>query len=44
MKKFIGKMRMRGIWKLFWIFLNDEEGVQNIWVRSRVVLACLGIF
>jgi hypothetical protein len=25
-------------------FLDDEEGVENIWVGSRVVIVYLGIF
>jgi hypothetical protein len=42
--KFIGETQMRGICKLFWIFLDDEEGIENIWVGSRVVLVYLRIF
>jgi hypothetical protein len=42
--KFISETRMRGICKLFWIFLDDEEGVENIWVGYGVVLVYLGIF
>jgi hypothetical protein len=41
--KFIYKTRMRGIGN-YSVFLDDKEGVENIWVGSRVVLVCLKIF
>jgi hypothetical protein len=41
--KFIGLTRTKRIFKLFWIFY-DEEGVENILIGSKVVLIYLGIF
>jgi hypothetical protein len=42
--KFIDKTRMRGILKLFWIFLDDEEEGENSWVGFGVVLIYIGVF
>jgi hypothetical protein len=41
--KFIDKTRMRGILKLFWFLLDDEEDGESIWVGFIVVLVYLGV-